>query len=314
MRCFCRLACTILVALMISLCSVCPAVSVGNEKELNKLETLGQKISKVTSNPKVRKYFSGALLGSAFAATVQPFKNAKDHFLVWDFKTSSRRGIFIAMKHIAHEHGILSLFKGVTLSTLIFAPLFAAFAGNYNVIKEQSLKIVKLLKKEGSPEAVAKREADAKARADATAKAKAEKEAHAAKLKAEQEKRAADAKKKVEEEQRKREEVKAAAEKLKQEQLDAAKKESEDAKKGAEAQAAKANEDAAAATSEKSNTADAEPAKELEKTPSSTTSLETQTEADVEETETVVEEGTEEVVDAATGETSTSNEEPPAQA
>ena len=102
------------------------------------------------------------------------------------------------MKHIAHEHGILSLFKGVTLSTLIFAPLFAAFAGNYNVIKEQSLKIVKLLKKEGSPEAVAKREADAKARADATAKAKAEKEAHAAKLKAEQEKRAADAKKKVE--------------------------------------------------------------------------------------------------------------------
>lgn len=308
MRCFCRLACTILVALMINLCSVCPAVSVGNEKELNKLETLGQKISKVTSNPKVRKYFSGALLGSAFAATVQPFKNAKDHFL------SSRRGIFIAMKHIAHEHGILSLFKGVTLSTLIFAPLFAAFAGNYNVIKEQSLKIVKLLKKEGSPEAVAKREADAKARADATAKAKAEKEAHAAKLKAEQEKRAADAKKKVEEEQRKREEVKAAAEKLKQEQLDAAKKESEDAKKGAEAQAAKANEDAAAATSEKSNTADAEPAKELEKTPSSTTSSETQTEAVVEETETVVEEGTEEVVDAATGETSTSNEEPPAQA
>ena len=52
----------------------------------------------------------------------------------------------------------------------------------------------------------------------------------------------------------------------------------------------------------------------LSKTPSSTTSLETQTEADVEETETVVEEGTEEVVDAATGETSTSNEEPPAQA
>ena len=97
MRCFCRLACTILVALMINWCSVCPAVSVGNEKELNKLETLGQKISKVTSNPKVRKYFSGALLGSAFAATVQPFKNAKDHFLVWDFKTVRQFFHFLAL-------------------------------------------------------------------------------------------------------------------------------------------------------------------------------------------------------------------------
>ena len=102
------------------------------------------------------------------------------------------------MKHIAHEHGILSLFKGVTLSTLIFAPLFAVIAGNYESIKEGSIKVVKIFKKDDSPDAVAKREANARARADVVAKAKAEKEAHAAQLKSEQENRAAEARKRVE--------------------------------------------------------------------------------------------------------------------
>ena len=40
------------------------------------------KFTEVTSSPRLKKYLTGALLGSAFAAVSQPFKNAKDHFLV----------------------------------------------------------------------------------------------------------------------------------------------------------------------------------------------------------------------------------------
>lgn len=298
MRSISRLICTIFIVLVISLCCLSPVASEESDNVRKKIEVMGKKISKVTSDPKVRKYFSGALLGSAFAATVQPFKNAKDHFLVWDFKTSSRRGIFIAMKHIAHEHGVLSLFKGVTFSTLIFAPLFAVFAGNYDIIKEQSIKVAKMFKKDDSPEAIAKREADARARVDAAAKAKAEKEANTAQLKAEQEKRATEAKKKVEEEQRKREEAKLAAEKLKQEQEDAAKKAAEDAKSVKEAESAKAQEEAAA---------DEVPTEQQKETSSS------EERSAVENTESVVEEVAEELVDATAGEKSI-NEDAQAQA
>ena len=87
MRSISRLICTIFIVLVISLCCLSPVASEESDNVRKKIEVMGKKISKVTSDPKVRKYFSGALLGSAFAATVQPFKNAKDHFLVWDFKT-----------------------------------------------------------------------------------------------------------------------------------------------------------------------------------------------------------------------------------
>lgn len=244
-------------ALLICLCSVSTVVSIENVTE-KEGESIGHRLSRVTSSPSVRKYFGGALLGSAFAATVQPFKNAKDHFLVWDFKTSSRRGIFIAMKHIAHEHGILSLFKGITLSTLIFAPLFAVVAGNYELIKEYGEKVVKLVQKDNSPEAVAKREADAAAKAEVAAKAKAEKEANAAQVKAEQEKKATEAKKKTEDELKKKEEAKMATAKAKQ---------SQEAAKRAEEGAKKAEEDAmkAAADDAKAKVALAEEAVTIEK-------------------------------------------------
>lgn len=238
-------------ALLICLCSVSTVVSIENVTE-KEGESIGHRLSRVTSSPSVRKYFGGALLGSAFAATVQPFKNAKDHFL------SSRRGIFIAMKHIAHEHGILSLFKGITLSTLIFAPLFAVVAGNYELIKEYGEKVVKLVQKDNSPEAVAKREADAAAKAEVAAKAKAEKEANAAQVKAEQEKKATEAKKKTEDELKKKEEAKMATAKAKQ---------SQEAAKRAEEGAKKAEEDAmkAAADDAKAKVALAEEAVTIEK-------------------------------------------------
>ena len=208
------------------------------------------------------------------------------------------------MKHIAHEHGILSLFKGVTLSTLIFAPLFAAFAGNYEIIKEQTLKVVKMFKKDTSPDEMSKREADTKVKVDATAKVKADKEAHVANLKAEQEKRAAEAKRKVEEEVKKKAEARVAAELQKQEQQDAAKKAAEDAKRDKEVDTAKANQEAVAVT-EPPSVVHKEPKERGEETTSSSSTI-TDMHASTEKAGTVIEEVAEEVVDATTGEASKS--------
>ena len=116
MRGFCRLICTIFIVLVISLCCLSPVASVENDTIRKKVEVLGQKISKVTANPRVRKYFSGALLGSAFAATLQPFKNAKDHFLVWDFKTV--RQLSFALGHLYSSTS--TPFKHTYISALIF--------------------------------------------------------------------------------------------------------------------------------------------------------------------------------------------------
>jgi hypothetical protein len=55
------------------------AVSVDKDSALTQLKN---KVSEITSNPSTRRYIGGALLGSAIATAAQPFKNAKDHFLV----------------------------------------------------------------------------------------------------------------------------------------------------------------------------------------------------------------------------------------
>jgi hypothetical protein len=46
------------------------------------ISALKKKLSTLTADPTTRKYLSGALLGSAFAVATQPFKNAREHFLV----------------------------------------------------------------------------------------------------------------------------------------------------------------------------------------------------------------------------------------
>ena len=87
MRSYSRIVYAMFMMLLVSLCCLSRVESVEKDDVRSKIKAMGQKISKVTSSPRARKYVSGALLGSAFAATMQPFKNAKDHFLVWDFKT-----------------------------------------------------------------------------------------------------------------------------------------------------------------------------------------------------------------------------------
>lgn len=94
-------------------------------------------------------------------------------------KQSSRRGVFVAMKHIAHENGILSLFKGVTLSVLIWLPLASLVTGNLEFIKVKGEELLTMLK--GKPES-AEQQAERLAR---ETKIKADKDSAAAKAKAE---------------------------------------------------------------------------------------------------------------------------------
>jgi len=50
----------------------------------NAFNSITDKIKKFKENSVARRYLSGALLGSALAVTTQPFRNAKDHFLVFN--------------------------------------------------------------------------------------------------------------------------------------------------------------------------------------------------------------------------------------
>ena len=85
----------LLVILLLVFTCLCISGSTG-ETVKGHDEGINKKIRKFTSNPCTRRYFSGALLGTAFAASVQPFKNAKDHFLVWDFKAVFKVYIFVS--------------------------------------------------------------------------------------------------------------------------------------------------------------------------------------------------------------------------
>jgi hypothetical protein len=104
-------------------------------------------------------------------------------FISFYSKQSSRRGVFVAMKHIAHENGILHLFKGVTLSVLIWLPLTALVTGNLEVIKSKGEELLAILKgKPESPQEQTERLArEAKIKADkgaAAAKAKEDSDAN----------------------------------------------------------------------------------------------------------------------------------------